>query len=93
MTWIKSVSIREADQDLLMALRNLKKSLPKEYGSPVPSLAGNEDSIIDSHTLIPNALHHAFSLNGALMSDDLPLERRQEEMIATVVSKTNDCFY
>jgi len=27
------------------------------------------------------------------MSPDLPLSRRQHEMIATMVSVTNDCFY
>jgi len=28
-----------------------------------------------------------------MMSPDLPLERRQHEMIATMVSIENDCFY
>jgi hypothetical protein len=49
--------------------------------------------IVSSHTLLPDALFHAFSTFGALMSPDLPLERRQHEMIATVVSVTNRCFY
>jgi hypothetical protein len=39
--------------------------------------------------LILDALHHAFATFGALMSPDLPLERRQHEMIATMVSLTN----
>jgi hypothetical protein len=30
-------------------------------------------SIVGSHTLIPDALYHAFSTFGALMSPDLPL--------------------
>jgi len=38
-------------------------------------------------------LFHAFSTYGALMSRDLPLRRDQHEMIATMVSVTNRCFY
>ena len=49
--------------------------------------------IVASHTLIPEALYHAFATFGALMSPDLPLERRQHEMIATMVSLTNRCHY
>jgi hypothetical protein len=43
--------------------------------------------------LIPQALHHAFAAFGALMSPDLPLTRRQHEMITTVVSAVNRCHY
>jgi hypothetical protein len=46
-----------------------------------------------SHSLIPEALRHAFSTFGALMNPDLPLERRQHEMIALTVSALNRCFY
>jgi alkylhydroperoxidase family enzyme len=38
-------------------------------------------------------LFHAFATFGALMAPDLPLERQQHEMIATVVSATNRCHY
>jgi alkylhydroperoxidase family enzyme len=44
-------------------------------------------------TLIPEALHHGFATFGALMSPDLPLDRCQQEMIATVVSATNRTYY
>jgi hypothetical protein len=43
--------------------------------------------------LIPQALHHAFATFGALMAPDLPLQRRQHEMIATMVSLINKCHY
>ena len=42
--------------------------------------------ITESHSLIPDALYHAFAAFGVLMSPDLPLTRRQHEMITTVVS-------
>ena len=46
-----------------------------------------------SHSLIPDALHHAFATFGVLMSPDLPLTRRQHEMITTLVSVRNRCHY
>jgi hypothetical protein len=49
--------------------------------------------IVESHSLIPEALYHAFATFGALMSPELPLSRRQHEMITTLVSVTNRCVY
>jgi hypothetical protein len=54
---------------------------------------GATSGIVASHTLIPDAMMHAFSTFGALMSPELPLKRRQHEMIATIVSVTNRCHY
>jgi hypothetical protein len=51
------------------------------------------DSIVLSHSLIPQALHHAFATFGVLTDPALPLSRRQQEMIATTVSALNRCFY
>jgi hypothetical protein len=48
---------------------------------------------VASHSLIPEALHHAFATFGTLLSPALPLSRRQHEMITTVVSVTNRCRY
>ena len=60
---------------------------------PVQELDQGLPGIVASHTLIPQALHHAFATFGALMSPELPLSRRQHEMIATMVSLTNKCHY
>ena len=60
---------------------------------PVHPDPSGASSIVGSHTLIPDALFHAFSTFGALMSPELPLQRRQHEMIATMVSVTNRCVY
>ena len=93
MTWIRTVPPEAADDKLRAALENQKILYPKEYATPVhPDDAGGA-SIVSSHTLIPDALFHAFGTFGALMSPELPLERRQHEMIATVVSVTNRCKY
>jgi hypothetical protein len=65
---------------------------PGEYATPT-GITDEAGSIVASHSLIPDALYHAFATFGVLMSPDLPLTRRQHEMITTVVSVTNRCFY
>ena len=93
MTWIKTVPISEAGDDLKRALQAQHKLYPEEYAAPVHPTDEGTAGIVASHTLIPDALYHAFSTFGALMSPDLPLQRRQHEMIATMVSLTNRCHY
>ncbi len=93
MTWIRTVSLPEANEKLRRAIEGEKLLYPKEYGDPVHPDPSGASSIVGSHTLIPDALFHAFSTFGALMSPDLPLARRQHEMIATMVSVTNRCVY
>ena len=91
MAWIKTIPFTQADATLRRALDGQKAYYPAEYAR------GPEDdgstSIVATHTLIPDALFHAFSTFGALMSPDLPLTRRQHEMITTRVSAVNRCQY
>ena len=94
MTWIKTIPPSEADEKLLRAMEDQKHLYPIEYATPVhPTADGQSAGIVASHSLIPEALYHAFSTFGALMSPDLPLSRRHHEMIATMVSVTNRCVY
>ena len=93
MAWIKTIPLKEADGELLEMMMKQRELYPAEYAASTAEQTGTEESIVESHTLIPNALFHAFSTFGVLMSPDLPLDRRQHEMIATMVSVTNDCFY
>ncbi|HEY8459368.1 MAG TPA: hypothetical protein VIM99_03255 [Blastocatellia bacterium] len=90
MTWIRTIGMEEADEKLRRLMETMRASYPKEYASPV---SPGGDSIVTSHTLIPDALFHIFSAYGAMMSPDLPLTRAQHEMIATMVSAINDCYY
>jgi len=93
MTWIQTVSM-EDDERVKRAMLAQRAVYPIEYATPVhPENDGQNSSIVASHSLIPDALFHAFSTFGALMSPDLPLQRRQHEMIATMVSVTNRCVY
>ncbi|HEX8068440.1 MAG TPA: hypothetical protein VF546_00715 [Pyrinomonadaceae bacterium] len=94
MTWIKTVPYDEADEELRRAMEAQRELYPAEYATPVhPTADGESSNIVASHSLIPAALYHAFATFGALMSPDLPLTRRQHEMITTVVSVTNRCHY
>jgi hypothetical protein len=93
MTWIRTIPLSQADDELRQAVEGQKWLYPVEYATPMHPAEGGGSEIVASHTLIPQALHHAFSTFGALMSPDLPLQRRQHEMIATMVSVTNRCVY
>lgn len=93
MTWIKTVPLNEASNDLIRALESQRSFYPQEYATPVFKSDDGLPGIVGSHSLIPDALFHAFSTFGVLMSPDLPLTRRQHEMITTMVSVTNRCFY
>lgn len=98
MTWIRTVPLSEADDDLRQALQRALADYPVEYRPesqeqmrvPDPVRA---DSIVLSHSLIPRALEHFFAGYAALLDPRLPLQRRQQEMIATTVSALNRCFY
>lgn len=92
MTWIKTVSMDD-DERVKNAIESQRKLYPIEYATPVHPTADGASSIVASHTLLPDVLYHAFSTFGALMSPDLPLTRRQHEMITTMVSVTNRCHY
>ena len=96
MTWIKTIPPAEADERLLRLLEAQRGLYPAEYGpvEGVDDTSGREmPGIVGSHTLIPDALYHAFSTFGALMATDLPLTRRQHEMITVTVSVLNRCKY
>ncbi len=91
MAWIKTIPFTQADEALRQALEGQQKLYPKEYAR-----AKDDDgrrSIVATHTLIPDALHHAFSTFGVLLSPELPLSRAQHEMITTRVSAVNRCHY
>jgi len=93
VTWIKTVS-PEDDEQVRDAVEAQRELYPSEYAVPIhPTPDKQTSEIVASHSLIPEALRHAFATFGALMSPDLPLTRRQHEMITTVVSVANRCHY
>jgi hypothetical protein len=96
MTWIQIKPFQDAVGELHDAYQAVYAMYPPEYGIEVAAVRradGTADSIVAAHSLIPQALRHAMSAYGAMIAADLPLTRRQHEMIATVVSAINGCFY
>jgi uncharacterized peroxidase-related enzyme len=94
MTWIKTIPLSEANESLRQAVAEQRTLYPPEYGVQVPGLPSNDGGgIVAAHSLLPEALKHAFSTFGACMAPDLPLSRRQHELIATAVSQTNCTRY
>jgi hypothetical protein len=89
MTWIKMTPPTEsaAGREVLQKLDAL---YPREYNPArrhermLPDAVKN-DSIMASHSLIPQAMYHAFATFGALMAPSLPLSRRQHETFPTTI--------
>jgi hypothetical protein len=93
MAWIKTIPFSEADPKLREAIERQRALLPPEYEQPTALNPDDSAGVVAAHSLIPDALYHAFATFGVLMSPDLPLTRQQHEMINTVVSVANRCFY
>lgn len=93
MTWIRTIPFLEADPALRAANEGQRALYPEQYDTPAFPDQAPGTSIVDAHSLIPDALFHAFATFGVLMAPHLPLQRHQHEMIATVVSATNRCQY
>ncbi len=93
MPWIRTVPLSEGDEALRQAVEQQAALYPVEYATPVHPTGDGTSGIVASHSLIPEALRHAFAAFGALMSPELPLSRRDHELIATMVSVTNRCKY
>lgn len=98
MTWIKTVQPGPDQPELGAALGRASAGYPAEYAPEakaqrqVPAAVAN-DSIVLSMSLIPAALQSFFAGYGALLDPTLPLTRREHELIASVVSAINACFY
>ena len=61
MTWIKTVPLTEGDEKLRRAVEDQRALYPEEYATPVHPTPDGTSGIVASHSLIPDALHHAFA--------------------------------
>jgi alkylhydroperoxidase family enzyme len=75
---IKMVSYEESDGEL--------RELYDRYN-------GKMANILKVHSLNPNSLTAHLDYYKVIMFGKSPLSRKMREMIATVVSSTNECFY
>ncbi len=67
-------------------------ALAEEYDAAV-GRAGKVFNIVRSMSLSPETLHASMELYKAIMFGPSQLTRQERELIATVVSATNDCYY
>jgi len=81
VAWIKTLATAEASGELLEQYDRMRDP------------AGNVANILQVHSLNPAALRAHFDLYRTLMFARSELSRAQREMIAVVVSKTNECHY
>ena len=95
MTWLSTTPYEKADPALRQVYERLRALYPADYAEDVPAVTrdGKSDSVVAAHSLIPEAMWHMMAGYAVLLRPDLPLTRRQQEMIATVVSAQNSCFY
>ena len=101
MTWIPITPADRATGELKQAYDEIYSLYPEEYSLVPATLSPRRpdgttlapDSIVAAHSHIPLAMKHSMSTLGVLLSPELPLTRQQHEMIATVVSSLNGCFY
>jgi alkylhydroperoxidase family enzyme len=80
MAWIRWVPEEEAEGRLA--------ELYDQYGTP-----HGMDHILKIHSLNPESLDGHYRYYAHLMRGPSGLSRAEREMIAVVVSQTNDCFY
>ena len=96
MAWIRTIPPQEAEGELKELYDRVRALFPKEYKDAVPALIrpdGSSERIMTSHSLLPPVMYHIFAALGCLYNPELPLARRQHEMIATLVSSLNRCHY
>lgn len=88
MAWITTVSRAQATGALAEAYAAMdNRPMPSVYLPPHGDMAG----IIRAHSLDPELLRRTFAVSGALATSALPWPDR--ELLASVTSRTNQCFY
>lgn len=90
--WIRMIGVREAEGELKQvyaAMRTHLGSRPAVYNTPT----GDAPNIVKSHSLDPEGLRLAFSISSAIHWSDKSLPWAKREMINTVTSRANNCFY
>lgn len=90
--WIEMIGLSSARgrlREVYDALGAARHERPRIYDTP----GGDVANIVKSHSLDPEGLRLAFSLSGAVHWGPLSLPWREREMLNTVTSAANNCFY
>jgi uncharacterized peroxidase-related enzyme len=67
-------------------------ALREEYDAAI-GRAGKVFNIVKAMSLRPGVLKRSMELYKGIMFGPCGLSRQERELLATVVSRTNDCFY
>ena len=67
-------------------------ALKAEYDAAI-ARAGKVFNVVKSMSLRPTVLRRSMDLYRAIMFEPSGLSRQERELLATVVSRTNGCFY
>jgi len=81
MSWIKTIEDKVADAKLKKAYKNVREK------------RGKVSHIMEGQSLYPEALETHLAFYQQLMHEESALSRAEREMIALVVSATNNCTY
>lgn len=81
MAWIKTISNAEADG---LLGRLFEAALAR---------AGRVFNIVRAMSISPSTLKASMGFYRAVMFEKSPLSRAQRELLATVVSRANNCHY
>lgn len=76
----------------LIEEREATGALKREYQAAVDR-AGKVFNIVKAMSLNPETLHASMDLYRAVMFGESELARAERELLAVVVSRTNDCHY
>jgi alkylhydroperoxidase family enzyme len=88
MAWLATISGRDADGDLARTYAAMAaRPIPDVYRPPHNDAPG----IIRAHSLDPELMRRTFAISGALHATALSWADR--ELISSVTSRTNQCFY
>ena len=90
--WIKMIGVAEAEgrlKELYEQMRARGSSRPAVYIAP----KGDAPNIVKSHSLDPEGLRLAFGMSGVIHWGPQSLPWVKREMLNTVTSGANNCFY
>ncbi|MGH9428800.1 MAG: hypothetical protein ACRD2L_21140 [Terriglobia bacterium] len=90
--WIQMIGVREAQgvlKEVYAVMGTNMGSRPAVYSTP----SGDAPNIVKSHSLEPEGLRLAFGISTAIHWSDTSLPWAKREMINTVTSRANNCFY
>jgi len=90
--WIRMIGFQEATgplREVYAAMKAGHGSRPSVYDPPTGDVA----NIVKCHSLDPEGMRLVFGVSGAVHWGPLSLPWAEREMLNTVTSKANNCFY